>query len=91
MRRIEVGGNFGEFLCSRCYVLCFAIMFYVSKSFSGMSSHKHKHNITRQKLCVYVLCCVYDKNISVKTQYNQELHRNDLVAFIIILFSYSLY
>ena len=42
-------------------------MFYVSKSFSGMSSHKHKHNITRQKLCVYVLCYVYDKNISVKT------------------------
>ena len=69
MRRIEVGGNFGEFLCSRCYVLCFAIMFYVSKSFSGMSSHKHKHNITRQKLCVYVLCYVYDKNISVKTHY----------------------
>ena len=68
MRRIEVGGNFGAFLCSRCYVLCFAIMFYVSKSFSGMSSHKHKHNITRQKLCVYVLCYVYDKNISVKTQ-----------------------
>ena len=58
MRRIEVGGNFGEFLCSHCYVLCFAIMFYVSKSFSGMGSHKHKHNITRQKLCVYVLCYV---------------------------------
>ena len=47
------------------YVLLF--MFYVSKSFSGMSSHKHKHNIMRQKLCVYVLCYVYDKNISVKT------------------------
>ena len=58
-------------------------MFYVSKSFSGMSSHKHKHNITRQKLCVYVLCYVYDKNISVKTHSHLLwLEISNLVGYI---------